>query len=677
MKAEGSMARAQKRTINQSPSRRKTVRRPRQRAPTATPTRVEEMAGAQDRIHLNQLGLIILLKTLGKERQIPHQMKIPRLDLMNWIAVAMLKEYDSRGQRREAQEMASKEIQGSIFLMPKAVQNIELRATTAKSLVRSRRKTPVTPTRSACLRPSQPIVMLTISQPAASKSTSSPGSISDKQYGLSTTQTKHSTDIDNDPGKSKKGEGYAETAKAQGAVDPQRPMAENRPVLSIITKMAIMSDYLSSSLRSGPLNVQKCQKYVERTKDCKGEIPPDLSFERIISNKALPPCSLQDFIDYLAYVTNDAENLQFYLWLVDYHQRFRNAPSEETALSPKWNFDDLHSSPRNSGNSGYTNVPCSDKTLSVLGINDFDAIEEEDISNASLLEDRPSPYTAALGTLKFSELPLNEAKPLEGSSRRSASTQPFRVEINRIITHYIAPGSPRELNLSHKDRAAVLYALRRTTHPSAFLPIKKVLDMTLRNQSHPNFVRWSICNGNKPWTIFLRTFAVCNIAIGFAIAILLTLSHASRWYRMLAAFEWWFGITNLIAAYQGLCVLLLRRHTREIRPWEIDEQGRRYGSSDEEVGLRHSKILYEQTKSRWPVKMELFGPPNTWDHKNWMDRYGVKSIFKKTFEKEVPTQEHGLHFMQNKIVRQAEAWALIITIPLTIFFTALPKGNLY
>lgn len=66
--------------------------------------------------------------------------------------------------------------------------------------------------------------MLTISQPAGAKSTSSPGSISDKQRGLSNTQTKHSTDIDNDPGKSKKGEGYAETAKAQGAVDPQRPM---------------------------------------------------------------------------------------------------------------------------------------------------------------------------------------------------------------------------------------------------------------------------------------------------------------------------------------------------------------------------------------------------------------------------------------------------------------------
>lgn len=376
-------------------------------------------------------------------------------------------------------------------------------------------------------------------------------------------------------------------------------------------------------------------------------------------------------------MTNDAENLQFYLWLVDYYRRFRNAPPEETALSPKWSFNNPHSSPRDSGNSGYSAVPCSDKTLSLLGVSDFDAIEEEDISNASLLEDHPSPYTATLGTLKFSEIRLAETKSPEGTNKKSTSAQPFREEVNRIIAHYIAPGSARELNLSHKDRFAVLYALRRTTHPSAFHPIKQVLDLTLRNQSHPNFVRWSICNGNKPWTIFLRTFAVCNVVIGFAIAILLTLSRASRWYRILAALEWWFGITNLIAAYQGLCVLLLRRHTREVRPWEIDEQGGRYGPSDEEAGLRHSKILYEETKSRWPVKMEVFGPSNTWDHKTWMDRYSVKSIFKKTFEKEVPTQEQGLHVLQNRIVRQAEAWALIITIPLTALFTALPKGNLY
>ena len=51
---------------------------------------------------------------------------------------------------------------------------------------------------------------------------------SGKQEGLSNTDTKHSTDIANDPDKSKKGEGAPETAKSKGTVDPTRPPAENR-----------------------------------------------------------------------------------------------------------------------------------------------------------------------------------------------------------------------------------------------------------------------------------------------------------------------------------------------------------------------------------------------------------------------------------------------------------------
>ena len=44
------------------------------------------------------------------------------------------------------------------------------------------------------------------------------GSISSKQSGLSNTPTRHSTQLDQDPEKSKKGEGGPETAKAMGTV---------------------------------------------------------------------------------------------------------------------------------------------------------------------------------------------------------------------------------------------------------------------------------------------------------------------------------------------------------------------------------------------------------------------------------------------------------------------------
>ncbi|KAK3166731.1 hypothetical protein OEA41_009856 [Lepraria neglecta] len=46
---------------------------------------------------------------------------------------------------------------------------------------------------------------------------------SGKQEGLSNTDTKHSTDIANDPEKSTKAEGGPETAKNKGTVDPSRP----------------------------------------------------------------------------------------------------------------------------------------------------------------------------------------------------------------------------------------------------------------------------------------------------------------------------------------------------------------------------------------------------------------------------------------------------------------------
>lgn len=41
-------------------------------------------------------------------------------------------------------------------------------------------------------------------------------------------------------------------------------------------------------------------------------------------------------MDYLVYVSRDAENLQFLLWLRDYTKRFSDLPQSEAALSPEW-----------------------------------------------------------------------------------------------------------------------------------------------------------------------------------------------------------------------------------------------------------------------------------------------------------------------------------------------------
>ena len=259
--------------------------------------------------------------------------------------------------------------------------------------------------------------------------------------------------------------------------------------------------------------------------------------------------------------------------------------------------------------------------------------------------------------------------------------QPFREEVSRIIAHYIVPGSPRELNLSHKDRAALLRALHHTTHPSAFAVVRNMVEYNLSGQSHPNFIRWSICNGNKPRVFFLRSVAIFNVILGCIVAITLTLSSASRWYRILAAILWWLGVLNLVATYKGLCLYLHRLHRRNIRPWEASNKHflSPYLLDDDEAIIAGSDIYPNSRKSNWSIKMETFGCANQYGREAWVDTYHKKPLLRKIFDKQVSAkgQEKGLSFMQNKIVRQAQAWATIVTSVLTVVFVALPKGNYF
>ncbi|KAF2681748.1 hypothetical protein K458DRAFT_420511 [Lentithecium fluviatile CBS 122367] len=65
-------------------------------------------------------------------------------------------------------------------------------------------------------------------EPSPRKEPNSQNETSGKQEGLSNTDTKHPAQIHDDPQKSKKGEGVAETAKVKGTVSTDRPPAENK-----------------------------------------------------------------------------------------------------------------------------------------------------------------------------------------------------------------------------------------------------------------------------------------------------------------------------------------------------------------------------------------------------------------------------------------------------------------
>jgi hypothetical protein len=101
----------------------------------------------------------------------------------------------------------------------------------------------------------------------------------------------------------------------------------------------------------------------------------------------------------------------------------------------------------------------------------------------------------------------------------------------------------------------LLQALAQTTHPSAFQDVIKTVEWTLRHQAHPNFIRWTICNGNRPRVLFARGLGIGTILIGLATVAVLTVSSVPRAWRVMAMIPLVIGISTLFAAWKGMCVV--------------------------------------------------------------------------------------------------------------------------
>jgi len=272
--------------------------------------------------------------------------------------------------------------------------------------------------------------------------------------------------------------------------------------------------------------------------------------------------------------------------------------------------------------------------------------------------------------------------------------QPFRAEIAKVIAHYFAPNAPRELNISHRDKAAVLHALQHTTHPSAFQIINTMVEATLRGQLHPNFIRWSICNGNKPKVFFVRVMGVTHIALGLIIALLMTLSSIPRWYRILSAPVTLLGAVTMIAAYKGLCVILhASGKVRNVRPWEdvdsvftdntrkLDDEEATLALSDAQSiaakSIGSKKSAQSSPTLKRPKSFETFGTSNTYTDEPWVKEYEKRPLMERIHEKSVWVQDDALRLVQDKIIRQSQILGSVFTLVITAAFVALPAGNFY
>lgn len=238
----------------------------------------------------------------------------------------------------------------------------------------------------------------------------------------------------------------------------------------------------------------------------------------------------------------------------------------------------------------------------------------------------------------------------------AVSFQPFREEISRVITNYIMDGAPRQLNLSSWEKKAAVHALSHTTHPSALRVIFRTVDSSLRRQAHPNFIRWSVRNGNPARVFCARALGAGLVVGGLAMGVLITLSKLGRGYRALAGIALVLGIGTLAAAGKGMCVVLHGMHHRHVRPWELFDQG----------GEGLSKSSFEP-----------FGSGNSYEDEPWVAKYERRSVVRKVLDREIWIQEPALRQIQDTIFVQAMLAALLLGGVLTAIFVAVPGGNFY
>ena len=412
-------------------------------------------------------------------------------------------------------------------------------------------------------------------------------------------------------------------------------------------------------------------------------------------------------MNYLQYIERSAENLQFFLWYRDYSKRFSELPSKERMLAPEWvpqandaepagsvpsdlggrkpsanadangmfngtsfapeprvlandpNANPFHTPPRtpdprsmDSAREPSVRV-WSDTASTLQGSNvtgsshrqkAADAFEAADVK---VMPCKPLSYLTLIITVSLTWFPV--------------TIQPFHEEINRIISIYIADGGQRQLNLSSKERARLLNALASTTHPSAFQDILHTVEWSLRHQAHPNFIRWSICNGNPPRQWFARGLGVFLIAAALVSAIILTMSKASRAWRVVSAIGFVLGISTLIAAWKGMCVVLHGLHHRHLRPWEL--------FADDDEGL--------QSVEMEKASFDTFAGSQSYEDQPWVAKYEKRNFLRKVLDREVWIQEPALRQIQDTIFLQAMAGALLLSAILVGVFVAIPQEHMF
>ncbi|KAL1842955.1 hypothetical protein VTJ49DRAFT_3596 [Mycothermus thermophilus] len=423
-------------------------------------------------------------------------------------------------------------------------------------------------------------------------------------------------------------------------------------------------------IREYAANVSSGRRALSPDRNSSGGIPHRLQLERILANKTCSPMSLYDFYMYLKYIEYSAENLEFYVWFKNYEAAWK----ERTAESKKEN-----GSPLAASQSASSATPIQHSEGVVIDEKTIDVVDPE-VAHETLNRISQLISTTALcvanssGACSISKPSLPnlvppKPNPNPSSSRNSAETSTTsssssgaagNSELSTVISLFLLPNSPKELNIPQSLREQALADLRREPRgdPAALKPVADHVYGLLRNCSHRNFVRLGVGNGTFEtvcvatalgWTLLVAGFVLvlCRSFVPFRGA------H-TRWEAWDAWPMWWLGMSLVLSGMRGSCFFLLLFSRRQRLPWErLEEEEEEDGGEDGEVKLKGG--LKENTKRK-------------------RDRGGILGTIRRLmiFDRRVRVQERHLRILQRKIVFQSLAGGAIFATGCVALFIWLP-----
>lgn len=240
-----------------------------------------------------------------------------------------------------------------------------------------------------------------------------------------------------------------------------------------------------------------------------------------------------------------------------------------------------------------------------------------------------------------------------------------------------------------QDWTNCMHALQHTTHPSAFLPAFVAAEAMLRGYSHPNFIRWSLRNINRPRALFARAVGTLLIVLALTIDLVLILSSFNRLVRLSALPLWYVGLYILFISGRGISIRLYMNRKRQLRPWEqvpgLDcesaspsgVKGKQAEPKSPVDPAKHKRNDIPQTNPPRKWSLQALGPANDFAGEPWVRLYQEKPIWHRVFGVHVVNHSRHLRALQDRAVLASLLWASLLVVILNVGSVLIPSANLF